>query len=123
MPEATINDFTYHQSTGEFFFGPTLLGKGHAGNGAGLNNPLLQDKHNVGPLPRGRYTILPEQSSPQLGIVAMQLNPHLDNQMFGRSAFFIHAPEFSEGCIVQDLGTRCTIAEKVRHGKNQLDVV
>lgn len=116
-------DFTYRQSTGEILYGANLLGVGHAGNGTGLNNPAAQDQHNVGPLPRGRYTIEPEASSSRLGIIAMRLTPNLENEMFDRSGFFIHAPDFSEGCIVQQETTRCLIAEYVRHGRNQLEVV
>lgn len=121
--DANPADLTYHQATGEIYFGTVLLGKGHAGNGAGLNEPSQQEVHNIGPLPRGRYTINPEASSNQLGIVAMRLDPAAGNQMFGRSGFFIHAPAFSEGCIVQELEIRCSIAEQVRRGRNQLDVV
>lgn len=121
--DANPNDFTYHQKTGEIYFGEQLLGKGHAGNGIGENAPDQQETHNIGPLPRGRYTIQPEMSNNQLGIVAMRLDPSSKNEMFGRSGFYIHAPVFSEGCIVQELNIRCSIAEQVRRGRNQLEVV
>lgn len=121
-------DFIYHQVTGEIYFGTQLLGKGHAGNGVGLNNPDKQTIHNIGPLPRGFYKVQPEMSNSQLGIVSMRLDPQPDDNgkmdwLFGRSGFYIHAPVFSEGCIVQDLSPRCSIAEFVRRGRTLLQVI
>ena len=121
--QAVPVDFTYHQRTGEMWQGNVLVGKGHAGNGVGENAPDQQEVHKVGPLPRGRYTIQFEACDKTLGIVAMRLTPHPDNQMFNRDGFFIHAPWFSEGCIALDLEPRCIIAEAVRHGRDQLEVV
>lgn len=115
--------FIFEQSTGRSLNNGLVLGTGHAGNGAGLNNPAQQAGHNIGPLPQGNYTIMPEASNPQLGIVAMALVPDKDNEMFGRAGFYIHAPVLSEGCIVQELTTRCVIAELVRKGINRLQVI
>ncbi len=77
----------------------------HAGNGAGLNNAGMQRVHNVGPLPRGLYLIGRFQTHPHLGPLSAPLIPLKDAGggfawLFGRGGFYIHGPEFSEGCVV-----------------------
>lgn len=58
---------------------------GHSGNGAGLNNPAMQEVHDTGPLPRGMYTIGEWQAEHgQLGPVVAPLIPDAANEMFGR---------------------------------------
>lgn len=116
-------DFTYHQATGDMYFGSAKIGTGHSGRDQGRNNPAMEGVHDVGPLPRNEYEIAAESSHVILGIVAMRLTPVGTGEMYGRAGFFIHAPELSEGCIVLDLNTRCTVAEAVRKGKDRLLVV
>ena len=110
---------TYHQSTGELFSDDgMLLGTGHAGNGTGLNNPAMQFVHNVGPLPCGRYTIGVWGTHSQLGPISAPLiplpssNPNAPgfNWLKGRGGFYIHGPEFSEGCIVMPEPVRAALA-------------
>ena len=78
----------------------------YAGAGAGKNNPLLEQVHDVGPLPRGRYTAGPAFHDPHLGADCMRLTPDPENEMFGRGDFLIHADSIlhpgmaSQGCIV-----------------------
>lgn len=100
--------FTYQQSTGKISAGDgSLLGTGWAGQEAGKNNPAMQNAANIGPLPRGRYTIGPAYHHPELGAVTMNLTPDTTNEMFGRADFRIHGASFtdpehsSEGCIIQ----------------------
>lgn len=109
---------TYKQSTGEMFAADgTLLGTGHAGNGAGRNNPTMQWTHNVGPLPVGRYTVGLFATHAQLGPWSAPLIPvpaPAPNTPYswlgGRGGFYIHGPEFSEGCIVLPITVRQQIA-------------
>jgi hypothetical protein len=107
----------YHQSTGQLFAddGTTLLGSGHAGNGAGLNNPTMQDVHNVGPLPCGRYSVGDFTTHVHLGPLSAPLTPLPDpwgafTWLRGRGGFYIHGPEFSEGCIVMPEPVRAALA-------------
>jgi hypothetical protein len=97
---------TFYQSSGECYLFGRLLAKGWAGQGEGYNNPDMQGISNIGPLPRGFYTIGPSYHHPELGPVVMNLTPDPANEMFGRSLFRIHGasaahPELSsKGCIV-----------------------
>ena len=83
------------------------VGFGWAGQGAGKNNPAMQDVKGKGPLPVGTYTIGNAYTHPHLGPVTMDLIPDPANEMFGRDDFRIHGMAFnnpelsSEGCIVQ----------------------
>ena len=106
--------WTWIQQTGQMF-GPdgVLIGEGYAGNKEGLNNPALQARSGVGPLPCGRYTIGPLEATHTTaeGHVltdSAALIPDPANEMFGRSGFRIHGRksledrEASNGCIVLD---------------------
>ena len=121
--------WTYEQSTGQLFHNGVFHGAGYAGNGAGLNNPAMQDVSCVGPLPRGRYRIVgPPYDSPKVGKCVLNLEPDPGNEMFGRSAFRMHgerlppAPpkEASEGCIVQARDVRVRVWAS---GDRDLEVV
>ncbi len=112
--------FAWKQSTGTMTDqASNVVGKGYAGHHEGLNNPALQDRHGVGPLPQGRYMIGPLLSSHIVGNVVLQscahLTPHPENEMFGRAGFLIHGRksltdmEASEGCIVLDHDDRLKV--------------
>jgi hypothetical protein len=96
----------FQQSTGAILHDSVAKFHGYAGNGAGKDNPAMQDIHNVGPLPRGKYTIGPPHTSGHTGPYTMNLEPDPANEMFGRSAFRIHGDSIaapgtaSNGCIV-----------------------
>ena len=88
------------------------LGFGFAGNGLGLNNGALEQQHNTGPLPKGKYTMVAYiDKHPTMGLCVVQLSPDPANTMYGRSGFFIHGSrnlltsglklylESSDGCI------------------------
>jgi uncharacterized protein RhaS with RHS repeats len=102
---------TYSQRTGDLVCtdanGRTYVNcTGYAGRGAGLNNPNAQNVPNTGPLPQGTYTVGPQVNGTHLGPGARALTPAPTNNMFRRSAFYIHADNrrqnntASEGCIV-----------------------
>lgn len=107
--------WTYSQTTGHL--GNDTL---HAGEtaysgsctGGGKNNPLKQDVHDIGPLPRGIYAIQAPYNSLILGPYALFLLPDLTNEMFGRSGFYMHSDSIhhpgcaSEGCIVCSITIR-----------------
>ena len=97
------------------------MGTGYAGRDTpqvrGKNNPEAQNVADVGPLPQGLYLIGAAYHDPRLGPLAMRLLPERQNEMYGRSGFFIHADsishpgEASEGCIVLPNQLRSLIAE------------
>jgi hypothetical protein len=118
--------YTFSQSSGLFQSNGVYIAQGWAGQGPGRNNPAMQGVHNIGPLPRGRYTIGPAYMHPRLGPVVMNLTPDPANNMLGRSAFRIHGAALkntdlsSEGCIVLDRRIR----ERIRDGADRdLEVV
>ena len=97
-----------------------VIGHGYAGNGAGVLNPSLEAIPDVGPLPRGSYTIGDFMDRPVVGQFAAPLTPDPENEMYGRSGFFIHGPDeedaltgthtSSHGCIVLARSIREQIA-------------
>jgi hypothetical protein len=107
----------YSQSTGVLTSADgTFLATGYSGNGQWRDNPKAQDVRMHGPLPQGGYTIQPPTLHPKLGVVAMELVPDAENEMFGRSAFFMHGDTAamnhtaSDGCIILPYIVRSQIA-------------
>lgn len=105
---------TYQQSTGilEAADG-SEMGVGYSGNGLFMNQTGAENVPMHGPVPRGKYTLVPlDYSIPSeaylvhLGPLAFRLNPDQNNEMFGRSGFFIHGDNVemdhtaSDGCII-----------------------
>ncbi len=128
--------YFYGQSTGILKHSEsstlTVIGTGYAGgdcghNPGGVNNPALQSVPQVGPLPQGVYTIEEPIDHPKLGPCAMRLTPGTDNEMFGRSGFFIHGDNSngdrsaSEGCMIMGPLIRHEIAGSLG-SDNQLTV-
>jgi len=134
----------YSQSTGNLTYvddynnNRTPTDEGYSGTGAGLNNPDRQDERNIGPVPRGMYTIGPQENY----IVdrdpdriendnytlwgSMPLIPDSDTELHGRSGFMIHGDNqagnntASQGCPVFGPKTRNRITNS---GDNRLRVV
>src|SRR5687767_7547919 len=84
-----------------------VVGHGYSGRNEGLNNPDMQDVPNVGPIPRGRWTIGAPYDSERIGPFALPLLPDPDTETFGRSAFRIHGDRrlgppksASHGCVI-----------------------
>lgn len=96
----------YIQKTGEFTHDWEHVAWGYAGRGEGKNNPVMQSVKGIGPLPVGLYDAEPPVDSPVVGKYAIRLVPHPDNEMYGRSSFYIHGDSYSDpgnashGCIV-----------------------
>lgn len=102
----------YEQSTGKLWdaTGGILLANCYSGFGVGKNNPDLQDKVGLGPIPTGWYTIDDvveniDVSGPH-GKYVLRLHPDPGNDMHGRSGFLVHGDSISapgtasHGCLI-----------------------
>src|SRR5215471_3014868 len=93
----------YNQSSGEFFHDTTYEGLGYSGLGDGRNNSDMESVPNVGPIPKGGYSIGPAYNHEKLGPLVMNLDP-VGHDAHGRSAFRIHGDsvthDASKGCII-----------------------
>ena len=123
--------FRYAQRTGQIdFISPSgetyFVGDGYAGVGEGLNNPSMQQKGFVGPIPQGNWTIGQPYRHPTLGRMTMNLLPAGGTTTFGRDLFRIHGDNSkanfsaSQGCIVTGAGVRSAIGNS---GATSLTVV
>lgn len=96
--------WTYAQSNGQLHHNGRLIATGYSGRGEGRNNPALEHKRAVGPLPRGKWRIVgPPYNSANVGPFALKLEP-VGHNAHGRTAFRIHgnnkANDASHGCLV-----------------------
>ena len=112
----------YSQSTGQLTYinnqtgATTIVGTGYSGNGAGLNNPNMQDAPNVGPIPQGDWTIRPQQNNTTNSghklPASMRLTPQSGTNTFNRDGFLIHGDNdsgnqsASEGCVILNRNIR-----------------
>lgn len=108
----------YVQATGNWYeANRKLRTTAYSGDGAGLNNPAMQDIPRVGPIPVGDYTIGPAFHHPWLGPNTMHLTPAAGNNMHNRSDFDLHGDNpamdhtASEGCIVMEPKPRQRVAD------------
>ena len=100
--------YNYHQASGILDHDGVVLLHCYAGHGVGLNNPAMQDQHDVGPLPEGHYTMAAYDRFSAHRRVSRRssLFPDTANQMFDRSGFRIHGDNAaanhtaSDGCII-----------------------
>lgn len=89
--------------------------RGYAGRHDGRNRAELEDVRNVGPLPRGRYSVEVAEHR-RFRPPAFRLSPFPQNLMHGRSGFWIHGDSMvspgnaSSGCIVLDRPAREAVA-------------
>jgi type VI secretion system (T6SS) effector TldE1-like protein len=102
--------FVYEQATGQMLLVEDgmrdLIGKGYSGSEAegGKNNPHAQCEKDIGPIPRGRYTIGAPFAGPSP--LSLRLTPDAANDMCGRDGFLIHGDSIAEpgtashGCII-----------------------
>jgi hypothetical protein len=122
----------YRQQSGELRHGGQLVGICYSGRGEGLNNPTMENVPDVGPIPKGSYTIGPFFYDPPIsgdagkGPFVTYLRPDRQNEMFGRDGFMIHGDNdelnhtASDGCIVASR----TIREAIRDSNDsQLEVI
>lgn len=114
--------WTYVQKTGELLRNAQHTEFGYSGfddpdtGQEGKNNPDLQNVHEVGPIPVGKYVIGGPEDTLTHGPFVLPLTPDPVNQMFGRSAFLIHGDSVvspgtaSRGCIIMPRKIRDAIA-------------
>ncbi|HEV2402315.1 MAG TPA: tlde1 domain-containing protein [Candidatus Sulfotelmatobacter sp.] len=119
--------WTYTQKTGELEHDGEPIGTGYSGCGEGKNNPEMQSVHNIGPVPKGNWTISgPPVNTPQHGPYVLRLTPRSETETFGRSGFLIHGDSkaapgtASQGCIILARPMREKVWES---GDRDLEVV
>lgn len=119
----------YAQRTGELYWEHPLvrelIGKGYSGAGSLKNNPDRQCVSDLGPIPRGEYTIGPIGNYGPGGVLksALPLTPDASNNMCNppRSNFLIHGDSVADpgwasgGCIVMSLSIRQKISQSGDH--------
>ena len=118
--------WTYHQTSGELLHDGVHVAQGYSGNGAGKNNPAMQEQHDIGPIPQGRYHIGPRHDTPTHGPCVMTLVAEPGTNAFGRCGFLIHGDSIqapgtaSHGCIILSR----TIRERIgASGDSRLEVL
>lgn len=110
----------YWQHTGEFSLGVLYTFHGYSGKGEGKNNGSCESVRNVGPVPRGDWTITIDDSgrNPGLARPVLRLTPDKGTETYGRSGFLIHGDNStgtaSEGCIILNRAARELIAKRVK---------
>jgi hypothetical protein len=99
--------WTYSQTTGELQQDREHVATGYSGAGEGKNNPAMQNVANVGPIPRGNWTIIgPPTDTRDHGPCVLRLEPAAETDTRGRSGFLIHGDSkaqpgtASHGCII-----------------------
>lgn len=116
--------WTYRQSDGHLLDASgALAAVGYSGHPPHVNDPAAQSIADVGPIPRGLYSIGAPRDDPKTGPYSLPLAAHGGNEMFGRSGFLIHgdlighvgAQIASDGCIVLSLGARVNVWESGDH--------
>ena len=122
--------FTYSQATGELFQDGKLIGTGYSGRNIpdgpqGRNNPGLESVRDVGPIPRGLYTIDDPVSVPNHAFPVFALIPH-GQPPYGRTGFLIHGNnvqnDASRGCIILDFPARTAVEEALQNDR-ELEVI
>lgn len=119
--------WTYAQKSGKLHQDGEHVANGYSGAAEGKNNPEMQHVPNVGPIPRGDWTICgPPIDTCDHGPCVLRLEPAADTETHGRSGFLIHGDSkthpgtASHGCIILPRAVR----EEVWHsGDRDLEVV
>lgn len=108
--------WVYSQKKGNLKHNGVTISTGYSGHGEGKNNPKLETKKNVGPIPRGLYDIGLSYDHASKGPTTMGLTP-VGHNACGRSDFLIHGDSIkypgcaSEGCIILNRDTRNKISD------------
>jgi hypothetical protein len=108
--------WTFHQRTGALTDAScAVIAHGYSGAPEGKNDPSKQNIANVGPIPRGVYSIAEPHNSAKHGPFCLSLVPHERNEMFGRRGFLMHGDSkehpgaASEGCVIMPFSVRFTV--------------
>ena len=111
--------WTYKQSSGLLTLNEESVAFCYSGFGEGKNNPALQQVHDLGPIPRGHWSIGEPECVTDVGPhgpFVLPLRPREGTETYGRSGFLIHGDSIqhsgqaSHGCIIVDRHTREAIA-------------
>ncbi|WP_414719690.1 tlde1 domain-containing protein [Tsuneonella suprasediminis] len=127
-PRATLRrydrEFFYEQSSGRLLFGVgkslVLIASCYAGAPGCVNDPNTDHLRSRGPLPKGRYTIVKRHHS-RFASPAFFLEPAEENQMYGRSGFWVHGDNAkrnrsaSTGCIVTSWVERTVLDRTIKN--------
>lgn len=113
----------YRIVDGQFEIDDAFEGNGYSGEGLtfaeGRNNIGMVNVQGVGPIPPGRYRVMPSRTSTKLGPLTFDLVPMPDTETFGRSLFRIHgnnkANNASHGCIILGPRIRAAIDAVISH--------
>lgn len=113
------NTLLYHSGTGETYLDGQFEGIGYSGTLAYRNKPEAEDLKQLGPIPRGRYTmsLCDPKEHPHLASPVFRLTPK-GHDAFKRTGFLLHGDntkhDASHGCIIEGRTLRQHIAaEKV----------
>jgi len=119
--------WTYSQETGELQHDGQHVSNGYSGAGVGKNNPEMQNVVNIGPIPRGEWTISgPPANTNDHGPYVLRLEPAANTQTFGRSGFLMHGDSkespgcASHGCVILPRAVR---EEVWNSGDRKLEVL
>ena len=115
----------YDQASGVLSDSAGPVATGYSGHAAGRNNPELEAVPNVGPIPRGNYTIGEPNDTTTHGPYVLRLTPVEGNNCHGRSGFLMHGDnaathDASQGCIIMPRAVREQVWES---GDPELTVV
>lgn len=107
----------YDQTTGDFYINNEYVETGYSGKKPdGYNNPNKECDKNIGPIPRGFYTIEERVDSPTA--VTLPLKPDSPNYCSPkRDGFLIHGDSVSNpgtastGCIILSKSTRDRVSK------------
>lgn len=126
----------YRILDGQFAIDEAFEGTGYSGAGftlaEGRNNPNMCNVAGKGPIPPGRYRVMPSRNSATLGPMTFDLVPMPGTEVFGRSLFRIHgnnsANNASHGCVILGPRIRSHLDSIINHpsaddGYNILEVV
>jgi hypothetical protein len=112
---AAGQELVYSQTTGKITLNDKELAVGYSGKGDGKNNPNKEKEANVGPIPRGDYSVgKPREWKGMANVFDLTPDGH---NAHGRSQFLIHGDSkknpgsASEGCIILPPEVRKKIAE------------
>jgi hypothetical protein len=118
--------WVYNSGSGDLYLFGTWVGAGYSGHGKGVNNPDYEHVPDVGPIPRGNWTIGPFFTDAEKGPMVARLTAWPNTQTFGRSGFMFHGDNPAEddsaslGCIVMPHDVRVRVDAS---GFNDLAVV
>lgn len=114
----------YKQSTGELSQDGQYVATGYSGHAEGRNDPAMEDKADLGPLPRGLYVIGTPFDTTTHGPHVMRLSPCAGTDEHGRAGFLMHGDntrhDASLGCVIMDRVTRDKVSAS---GDKNLEVI